>query len=228
MVESLRRAFAQLPDPVLRRSVLLSVLLALAMIALAAGFSWWLIFRLGLFGQGLVDGSVAAGVAALVLVFGTLLFFPSTVMFIASWFGDSVADAVEARYWPDLGPPRDRTVRETLMPGLSLLVVTVIVNLVLLPVYALTLIVPGLGLVIFYCVNGYLFGREFFEAVAIRRMDTKSARALRRRYRGRILVAGMIITVLTTIPILNLAAPVLATAFMTNVCHGLDESTQTG
>ena len=227
MIESLRRAFVQLPDPVLRRALLGSILGACIAIALAAVLSWWLVSSLGMFGNGLADSIAAAGGAVLVVI-GALLFFPSTVMVVAGFFLDSVADAVEARYWPRVAPPRRRGLREVLVAGLSLLAITLTMNLVLLPVYAFALFIPGLGLVLFYGLNGYLFGREFFDSIATRSLEPADARAVRRRYRGRILLAGVVITVLTTVPVLNLAAPILATAFMTNLFHGLDTSARTG
>lgn len=226
MVESLRRAFAQLPDPVLRRALVGSVLGACLATVLAVVLSWWLVASFGMFGNGIADTVVAAGGAVLVLI-GALIFFPSTVMIVAGFFLDSVADAVDARYWPNAAPPRQRGLREVMVAGLSLLAISLTMNLILLPVYAFALFIPGLGLVLFYCLNGYLFGREFFDAVATRSLNPADARAVRRRYRGRILLAGVIITVLTTVPILNLAAPILATAFMTNLFRGMDISART-
>jgi hypothetical protein len=67
---------------------------------------------------------------------------------------------------------------------------------------------------LFYAVNGHLLGREYFEVVALRRLDPQAARQLRRDYAGRIWLAGTLIAVTFSIPLLNLAAPVLGTAFM--------------
>jgi uncharacterized protein involved in cysteine biosynthesis len=67
---------------------------------------------------------------------------------------------------------------------------------------------------VFYGLNGYLLGREYFETVALRRLDPKRASELRRREKWRVFLAGVIITLLLTVPFLNLIAPVIATAFM--------------
>ena len=86
---------------------------------------------------------------------------------------------------------------------------------------SVSLIVPPLGVITFYLVNGYLLGREYFELVALRRLDPATATALRRRYRWRVLIAGIVIAVLVSIPFVNLLAPVLGTAFMVHVFQGI-------
>jgi uncharacterized protein involved in cysteine biosynthesis len=74
---------------------------------------------------------------------------------------------------------------------------------------------------VFYALNGYLLGREYFELVALRRLDESSVRALRRSYQGSIFLSGALIAFITTIPLLNLAAPVVATAFMVHLFESL-------
>ena len=66
-------------------------------------------------------------------------------------------------------------------------------------------------------MNGYLLSREYFELVALRRIGPVEARALRKAHRGRLFVAGVIITLLLTVPGVNLLAPVVATAAMVHL-----------
>ena len=42
----------------------------------------------------------------------------------------------------------------------------------------------------FFGTNGYLVGREFYEMVAIRRMTPQDAIVLRKRFGGRVVIAG--------------------------------------
>jgi uncharacterized protein involved in cysteine biosynthesis len=74
---------------------------------------------------------------------------------------------------------------------------------------------------VFYALNGYLLGREYFELVALRRLDESSTRALRKAYQGSIFLSGVMIAVLTSVPLVNLAAPVIATAFMVHLFESL-------
>ncbi len=90
-----------------------------------------------------------------------------------------------------------------------------------MPFYLLLIFLPPFNLILFYGVNGYLFGREYFEIVALRRQNPAAAKRLRRRYRGRLFLAGILIAVMMTIPIVNLFAPIVATGFMVHVFEDL-------
>jgi uncharacterized protein involved in cysteine biosynthesis len=76
------------------------------------------------------------------------------------------------------------------MIGLRLMLLSIALNLLALPIYAL---VPGINLFVFLGLNGYLFGREYFEVVALRRLDIDAARAMRHRYGGRVFLGGVVI-----------------------------------
>ena len=80
---------------------------------------------------------------------------------------------------------------------------------------------PPLYLLVFYSVNGYLLGREYFELVAYRRLDERAADALRRACRGRVMLAGVAMTFMLTIPVFNLVAPIAATAFAVHLFEAL-------
>lgn len=216
MFAALSKAFAQLPERTLRQSVILSVLGALIMIIATGFLSWLLIAKVGVFDVELLD-NLSAVIGAIVVVVFAVLFYPATVMIVAGFFVDRVASAVEEKHYSNLPRPRDQGLAEIMKSAVSLLVVTLILNILLMPVYVGTFFIAGLGFVIFYGLNGYLLGREFFEIAAGRHMDPKEARALRRSKRWTVFGAGVIIAVLTTIPILNLAAPVIATAFMVHM-----------
>ncbi len=95
---------------------------------------------------------------------------------------------------------------------------TIVLNLLALPLY---LMVPGINLVLFLALNGYLFGRGYFEVVALRRLDAATAKTLRHRFAGRIFLGGLAIAGLFALPLVNLVAPVIATAFMVHVFEAL-------
>ena len=78
--------------------------------------------------------------------------------------------------------------------------------------------------VLYFIINGVLLGREFFEIVALRRMNFAAVRKLRRKHRIKIFVSGVVIALLFSIPLINLIAPIVATAFMVHIFHGLRES----
>ena len=52
---------------------------------------------------------------------------------------------------------------------------------------------------------------EYFELVALRRIDRSAAQALRKAPRGKLFATGMIAAFLLTVPLINLLTPVVAT-----------------
>ncbi len=219
MIGFLAQAIADLFAPALRRVVGLSFALAVASfaalwLALAivldhARFGWrpldWLIDLLG-------------ALAALML---SWLLFPAVVTMVMGFFLDRVAGAVEALDYPGRGPARRAPIRETTMTTLRLMGLTVILNVLALPVYVL---MPGMNFFVFLGLNGYLFGREYFEVVALRRLELTTVRALRTRFAGRVFLGGVAIAGLFAVPIVNLVAPVIATAFMVHLFEGLQRT----
>lgn len=217
MLTALCRAFYALSTPPLRRIVALCLVLAILTFALlwlavagvlynTAFFEWrplnWLVDLMG-------------GLAVLGL---SWLFFPAVVTLIMSFFFERVASAVEALDYPGHSPPRRQPIAETLAAILRLTALTLILNLLALPVY---LLLPGINLFLFVVLNGYLLGREYFEVVALRRLDAAATRAARNRFGLRVFLGGVVIAALFALPLVNLVAPVIATAFMLHIFEAL-------
>jgi uncharacterized protein involved in cysteine biosynthesis len=217
MVVALFRAVGALSEPPMRRIVALSFALAVLTFAVlwlaiaatlyhTAFFDWRLL-------NWLVD--LLGGLAVLGL---TWLLFPAAVTLIMSFYLERVAAAVEAVDYPGRGPPRPQPLGEILSITLRLTLLTLLLNLLALPVY---LLVPGVNLFLFLALNGYLFGRGYFEVVALRRIDAGEARRVRSRFAGRIFLGGVVIAGLFALPLINLVAPVIATAFMLHIFEAL-------
>jgi CysZ protein len=217
MVTAFFRALAALAEPPMRRVVVLSFGLAVVTFAVlwlgvaeilyhANFFDWqplnWLVDLLG-------------GLAVLIL---SWLVFPAIVTLIMGFYLERVAAAAEALNYPGRGPPRPQPLGEMLTVMLRLTGVTLVLNLLALPVY---LLVPGINLVLFFVLNGYLLGRGYFEVVALRRLDAGEARAVRNRFAGRIFLGGVVIAGLFALPLVNLVAPVIATVFMLHIFEAL-------
>jgi CysZ protein len=217
MLLPLLRAFAALPEPPLRRAVGLGLLIAVAIFALL-----WLALALAVYQaatlawpplQWLLAGLGGLGVLAL-----SWLLYPAIVTLGMGFVLDRVAAAVESLDYPGRGPPRQQSLAEQMRGLVRLTILTLLLNLLALPLYVA---VPGINMVLFFVLNGYLLGREYFEVVALRRLDVPSARALRHRFGGRVFLGGVVIAGLFVLPLVNLVAPVVATAFMVHVFEGL-------
>lgn len=219
MISALAKAIAQLPEPAFRRVLVKGLLAALATFVALNAALWWLLIELQLFQTGWIDTAVdvLGGVAVFVL---SLVFFPAVVTVVVGVMLDEIVRAVEARHYPTLPPARERPWIEDLGTTLRFAAVSVLVNILALPVY-LVLLATGLGILVFYAVNGYLLSREYFELVALRRLDRRAATALRRTHRLRLWIAGAGITFLLSLPVVNLVAPMLATALMVHLFEAL-------
>jgi uncharacterized protein involved in cysteine biosynthesis len=87
--------------------------------------------------------------------------------------------------------------------------------------------VPLLNIPAYYALNGYLLGTQFFRMAAGRRVSFGEAKALESKARGSIMLTGIGVSVAATIPILNIAAPILGIALMLHLFHKLQGTPET-
>lgn len=162
-------------------------------------------------GYGWIDVaiSIMSGVG---IVFVMAILFPAVVGTFVGLFLDDVAETVERRHYPGDPPGRALNLLPGLLQSLRFLGLVLLVNLLALPFYIGFLFLPPLNLVLFYLLNGYLIGREYFELVAIRHLPVGEAKALRRRHRWAVTLSGAVAAFLFTLPLAALLAPLVVTA----------------
>ncbi len=197
---------------VVRRGILIT---AGVFAVLIAGV-WWILAEVTVFKIGWLDNAldILGGLSALVL---TWLLFPAVATLMMTLYLEKIFAAVESRHYPGLPPTRAQPLTEGIAIAVRLTAALVVINLIALPVY----LIPGLGPVAAYLLNAYLLGREYFEFVAIRRLDKRAVHRVRKGNRVRIIGAGLLIVLLFSVPVLNLLAPVVSAAFMLHVFQGL-------
>ena len=215
MLEIFTKGISQLNDRRTRKVVWISILAAIFVLAaLWTGIGylltqttffsiWWLEWVIDFLG----------GLATLIL---TWFLFPAVISAVIGFYLDDIADAVEARHYPDLAPTAGLPFSATAAVTARFLAVMIFLNLALLVFLLLGPLFPF----VFYAANGYLLGREYFELVALRRVDVQTMRSMRRANRGQLLIVGVVVMVLLTIPLVNLLAPVVATAAMVHLFEG--------
>ncbi len=230
MLSAYLTALRQLADPPIRR-VIWRVAAWTAAAYLALGFAMWTLIAgfdpgaaFAFITIGWLNAVLVATLGFIVGILGIFVFFAvfwilfvAIVQVIGGFYLEDVATAVEARHFAGLPPTSPPPVGDTIFAALRFFAMLVGLNLLALPLY----LIPLFGLVVFYVVNGYLLGREYFDMVAMRRLDAASARALRRGERGQVFVAGLITTVMLSIPGLNLIAPIVATAAMVHLFEAM-------
>lgn len=210
MTKALLKAVGDLFSPefrsVLFKALGLTLALFVAVLILAefvlvtlTNFSWpWAEELLG----------VGLGVALFVAFF--FLMGPVTAAF-AGLFLDRIAELVERRHYPWDPPGSALPLPMSIVFALKFFVVVLAVNLAVLPVVFL-----GVGAFALVAANAYLIGREYFEMVAMRHMPAEEARELRKQNGPAIFFAGLVPSLLSLVPVLNLAVPLFATSYFTH------------
>ena len=153
----------------------------------------------------------------LMLLLSVVLMVPVAAV-VVGFFLDGIVAAVEARHYPHLPAVSALGIGEQLWDAIVFFGVVILANLLALLIYFL---VPPFAPFIFWVVNGFLLGREYFTLVAMRRLGPKVAKELRRRHGARIWLSGIAMAVPLSIPILNLVVPVIGVAFFTHQYHRL-------
>ena len=217
------KALGQIGDPRFRRVMGLGVLLALAL--LAAVYAGFLVL-INSFVPGTIDlifvGPITGidallGWGSLFLMLGLSVFLMVPVASAFSGlFLEDIADAVEDRHYPGLPPVTPVRLGDSLVDSLNFLGLVIAANVLALVLYIFAgPFIP----VVFWAVNGWLLGREYFTLVATRRIGREGAKALRAQNSGRIWLAGILMAAPLSVPLVNLVIPVLGVATFTHLFH---------
>src|SRR3954468_12683720 len=222
MFDAALKALIQMFSPPFRRVLLKSIGLGLILIVLMGVglnrvFSWmattgahWAEATAGGHTAWQVLAWVLSIAATLGIITGALFLMPAVTAFVGSFFVDEIAEEVERTHYPMEPPGTALPLFRALTEGINTTLLTIVVYLVAVPL----LFVAGIGLVVLFLANAYLLSREYFLLAAMRFRPPDEAKAMRRAYRGQIFVAGLLIAMFVSIPIVNLATPLFAMAMM--------------
>lgn len=227
MIEAAFKALAQLFTAPLRRVLMKSVGLALLMIILigivlnrifsslaASGASW--ADQTSGFAPHAAWATLAwllSIMASLGIITGALFLMPAITAFVGSFFVDDVGDAVERDSYPAEPPGRAVPLLRALIEGVKFAILTLAVYLCALPF----IFFAGIGIIIIFLANAYLLGRQYFEFAAMRFSPPAQAKALRKTNAAYVFLAGLPIAVFVSIPLINLATPIFAMAYMVHI-----------
>jgi len=219
------KALGQLGDARFRRVMLLGIGLTFALLFAAYAVILWLVnifspdvVTLPIIGEvHWVDDLLSWGSVLLMMVLSVFLMMPVASAF-TSMFLDDVADAVEERHFPAL--PRAERVPfvVALQDTLNFLGLLIVANILAMIFYLIFL--PA-GPLIFWGLNGFLLGREYFQLVAMRRIGRQGAKAMFRTNLVQIWMAGALMAIPLSVPLVNLLIPILGAATFTHLFHRL-------
>jgi uncharacterized protein involved in cysteine biosynthesis len=150
--------------------------------------------------------------ASLGIIFGAVFLMPAVTSFVGSFFVDEIAEQVERTHYPSDPSGHPVPLPRAVWEGTKTALFSIMVYLVCIP-----FLFVGLGAVVFFFATAFLLGREYFELAAMRFHSPEQAKALRRRHASTVFGAGVLIAMFVSIPIVNLATPLFATALMVHV-----------
>jgi CysZ protein len=154
--------------------------------------------------------SFAAGLGIIV---GSVMLMPAVTALVGSFFADRIGDEVERKYYPADSPGRALPLSVAFWEGLKTALLAVLIYVCAAPL----ILFAGFGAVVFFLATAYILGREYFELAAMRLRPVAEAKALRRRNAALVYVGGLFIAGFVSIPIVNLATPIFAMAFMVHL-----------
>ncbi len=217
LIYSATRALRSLLIPRILLIVGISVLINLILIALMA---WGLyeLFSLLTF-SWLEDLPILTIAGPAMSLLTSLFFFPLLLPLIISFFSDPIGDAIEHEEYPHL-PKSNPPFWPTLGQDIRFTLKVIGLNILVLPLY----LIPGINILLYYFLNSYLLGSEFFLMATRRHLPYPECKQLQKRYRGRVVLGGMVILlVFTLIPFVNLLAPVWGIAMMIHLSQAIQE-----
>jgi len=163
MLYSLTQSFKAIFDSYLWKITLLCALTCCAIFALFLGIIAYFLFSNDLSSGWFIDKFIDwFGTAS--AVFLSYFLFPIVFPIIAQFFIDPVANHIEGLYYPENTEEKRQDLLKTLPGTVWFVLISLFLNLLVLPLY----LIPGLNIFVYYMLNGYLFGREYFEMVALR------------------------------------------------------------
>ena len=160
---------------------------------------------------------VFALLAGIGLALGLALLIAPVTALIAGLFLDDVAEVIEKRDYASDSAGTAMPMGKAIVESLQFLGVVIVGNIVAL----FLLFIPGVNLIAFFMVNGYLLGREFFEFAAMRFRSPREAKQFREKHRATVFMAGLLIAGFLAIPILNLLTPLFAAGLMVHLHKAL-------
>ena len=123
---------------------------------------------------------------------------------------------MERAFYPDKVRSREPQLWPDVRHDIRFTLWALFLNMLILPFYLL-----GIGFVVSIALNSYLLGREFFESAAGYHMGKPEAERLGRENRAAVYGGGLVITLMTLVPVVNLFVPIVAIVWMVHVYHGL-------
>ena len=204
IISALGKSINQLYDPKFKKVFLKSVILCVVfLIFISTVFAY---FFLNLWSSlDLPFGFIISSIGGAFLFFlGMWVFGPTIAVIFNSFFQDEIILAVEKKHYRDINIQSDSRLLGEIKFNLKLLSKLIILNIIIIPL----IIVPPIYFIFYWVINGYLISFEYINIMKNRynhEINLSGKKFI-------LLVYGIIILILFTVPIVNFFAPTIGIA----------------
>lgn len=209
MLEDIFHAFKVLRYPSAWGAVMGGIFFTIMIFAALAYGCWHAIGMIDLTSTAWLNTIFESIGSILILMLGWLC-WPAFVSAFITLFSDSVLEKVEHDNYPFLPPAKSIPLSDQVAYAFNTLMRSLFYTVLVLPFY----FIPGLNIVVYLVLSGILFGKEYYMAIAIRRMTLHEAESVYKKFRLSIFLTGMLIGAMFLIPIINILAPILGVSLM--------------
>ena len=217
-ISLLRKTLRSVTRAKLLTLMLLCALLAvLVVVSMAIGITWLTANMVSL-EQGWLD-ILLSWFAGIVSGIGGWFMFPALVVLVSGAFLEVTIHRVELVDYPDEIRQTEPHFWPDIVHDIQFTLKAILLNLLIVPFYFI-----GIGFFLTVLINSYLLGREFFESAAGYHLGKAKARELGRQNRKLVYGSGLVITLLSLVPVINLFAPIVAIVWMVHLYHFLSFS----
>ena len=227
MLASFTMAFGQLNDSRFLKPLLYSLGLSvlIALIALPLGYlgfewlnqaflawleggeSWWM---------STIEWSLRVlGILIILVIF--VFAFGSVQTAFLGLFLDDVVTATRDKNHPTIQLEPPPSLSKSSWASARFLGLSLSLNALILPIVLIGWFLPPLGLIVQLIANGYLFGKEYEDIIAVRFQTETRLDPLKRT------IFGTATAALFLVPVLNFVAPVISAAAFTNYIASRNE-----
>ena len=209
MVRAFFRATGLILDPKARRILWYAIFSATSVLLLSWTIIYILLAKTIFFSISWIETSFdwLGGLATWAL---TWMLLPVTISIVIGLYLEEIANIFEKKYYPNSSNIRGAGTFNNVLTTLRFFLIMLSLNILILPFLLSGPLFPF----VFYAMNGYLLGREYFELVALRRIRAVEVKTLRKKNMFKLFLTGVLLAFMLTTPIINLVTPIIATGMM--------------
>lgn len=141
--------------------------------------------------------------------------FPVLMPLAVSFFDEHIAEKIERTDYPDAPEPHPAPLWQDIRTETLFALKALGLNLLCLPLY----LIPLVNMCVYFTLNGYLLGREYFLMAAGRHGGRKAALDIAAKHRLTLFYAGAALALIAIIPVANLLLPFWGVALMVHLYH---------